>query len=465
MSQNNGKNEKTIKRPSEKSVVVEVIEYLSSIRFTVVILTTIAIVAGIGTLVGQNLPETAYIDLYGDRLYSILKLFSITDIYHSVYFNALLALFITNLTLCTLKFAPARIRDALSRDIRRRSYSHSEKIESGVPSEECVLRVKKALGRHALRPFHRVVKKRAGKKIELFSEPHPILSLGALVVHISIIVIILGGLVSSLFGFSGEMIISEGSSSNELFVRSGHIYKLDFDVALEKFTIESYSDGTPKEYRSDIRFKRGGSEVDAALTVNHPAKFDGIRFYQSDFGNSLEEAVISIYDKDGKRLFEGKAPYMVPVPIEDLGIAVILAEFFDNYENRGPAAHIIVVKGEKMTALWANTDPPELAGPAGRGKDGLLFVLKSYKLIPYSGISASYEPGLPLVWTGFILLSIGFTFPLLSMSGRFKVVIDERTGKGEKALSIEVCGSPGRIKGDFPGRFDKLVKTIEENLC
>ncbi|GEM_PF-1860455 len=462
MSRNNSKNEKSTKKPSGKTVFAEVIDYLSSLRFTVVILTTIVIVAGLGTLVGQNLSEASYIGRYGARLYSILKLFSITDIYHSIYFNALLALFVTNLTLCTFKFAPARIRGALSRDIKRRSYPHSEKIGAKVPTEECVCRTKKMLSPPTLKPFYHVVTKRDGKKIELFSEPHPILSLGALVVHVSIILIIVGGLVSSVLGFSGEMIIFEGSSSNEMFVRSGFVYRLDFDVSLEKFTLETYRDGTPKEYRSDIRLKKGGREVDAALTVNHPAKFDGIRFYQSNFGSALEDTVISIYDKGGKRVFKGKIPYMVSLPIEDLGITVTLVEFYDNYENRGPAAHIIVVEGEKMYAVWANTDPAELAGPAGRGKDGLLFVLESYDTVPYSGISVNYEPGLPLVWIGFILLSVGFTFPLISISGRYKVVID---GGDEKGPFVEVFGSPGRIKGDFQGRFAKLVKRIEENLC
>jgi hypothetical protein len=60
---------------------------------------------------------------------------------------------------------------------------------------------------------------------------------------------------------------------------------------------------------------------------------------------------------------------------------------------------------------------------------------------------------------------VGFLFPLLSFLGSFKVVMTDSGDKAEVPLTIEVFGSPGRIKGDFPNKFNKLVSEIEGNLC
>lgn len=465
MSPKNSENKKITKKASDKTVIGEVIDYLSSLRFTVIILTVIVFVAGLGTLVGQNFPEAAYIERYGEGIYRILKLFSITDIYHSIYFNALLALLIVNIILCTVKFAPMRIRGVVSKDVKKRAYPHSGKFGSRASGDDCEAVVRRALKRPAFRAFHRLAIRREVGRTELFSEPHPVLSLGALIVHVSIIFIIIGGLISSIFGLSGEMVIIEGGSSNEVFVKSGLVYKLDFEVVLEKFTLLTYEDGTPKEYRSDVKFKRNGEETAAVLTVNHPAKFDGIRFYMMNYGNVLERAVISIYGDSGEKIYRGTIRRMELVEIENKGLAFVLVNYRENFNGTGPAAHIIVVENEEKYGLWVNADPVEFTGPGDEKKGAFRFVLEGYELTPYSGISAVYEPGLFLVWAGFILLSVGFTFPLISMSGRYKVVIEDKTDREGNCTSVEIHGSPGRIKGDFSGAFNKLVSKLEDDLC
>lgn len=446
-------------------VLKEVLDYLSSLRFTVIVLTAVVIVAGVGTIVGQNLPGAVYIERYGEEVYRILRLFSVTDIYHSIYFNALLALLIVNLVFCTMKFAPARIRGVLSKEVKKRAYPHEKKLSSTTSIDKCEAVVRRALMRPALMLFHRRVIREEGGRRELISEPHPVFSLGALIVHVSIVIIIVGGLISSVFGLSGDMVIIEGGSSNEVFVRSGLVYEFDFNVLLEKFTLTTYRDGTPKEFRSDLKFVKEGVETPAVLTVNHPVKFEGIRFYLTNYGSLINRAVVSVYGESGEKIYSGTIGRMELVEIEDRGLAFVLVNYVENFNGAGPAAHIVVVEGEKKYGVWANSDPMEFKGPGGAGKGGLRFVLEGYELIPYSGISAVYEPGLFLVWTGFILLSIGFLFPLISMSGRYRVVIEEKGKSDGKHTSIKIYGSPGRIKGDFSGAFGRLVKELEDDLC
>ena len=479
MTQKNKKRKSSSEKAPEKSKkmsnkgtnssdivsVKDIINYLSSLRFFVIVLTAIALVSSIGTVIGQNLPAKAYIERYGEGLYSKLKLLSVTDIYHSSYFNALLLLLIINLILCTIKFAPMRLRQVFSKKIKKKKYPLNKRLTSKASKEVGISKIKKALLPLLLRPFQRFAIKEDGVKTELTTEPRPYLGLGALIVHVGIILLIFGGLISSLFGLSGEMTIIEGGTSNEVHIKSGFVHKLDFNITLDKFTLINYKDGTPKEYRSDITFKGKDGDAAATLTVNHPAKFEGIRFYQTNYGKLFDSAKVSGYSKTGEKIYSGTIQKMIVEEIKDKKIKFVLMGFYENFHNQGPMAHIAVLDDNKEYEVLANSDPLEFRKPLEGKEDELRFVLDDYNLMPYSGISAVSEPGLPLVWAGFILLSVGFLFPILSFLGSYKVVITGGSDKAEVPLTIEVFGSPGRIKSDFPNKFNKLVNEIEGDLC
>lgn len=58
--------------------------------------------------------------------------------------------------------------------------------------------------------------------------------------------------------------------------------QLDFSIRCEKFTVDFYDNGTPKQFRSDLSFLAGGKVLEnGSLLVNHPITFKGITFYQS----------------------------------------------------------------------------------------------------------------------------------------------------------------------------------------
>ena len=88
--------------------------------------------------------------------------------------------------------------------------------------------------------------------------------------------------------------------------------------------------------------------------------------------------------------------------------------------------------------------------------------LTDYYQVPYSGISAVRQPGLPLIWIGFILICIGFTFPLMGTGPRVKTVIKKT---GENSLSLTVSGAPGRIAVGFDDAFHTLVRNLKDTLC
>ncbi len=73
-----------------------------SIRGTVVLVTVIIIACILGSIIPQNAGEEFYLSRYGVRLYRLLQLTDIIDLYHSWWFITLLSLLSINLLICTL---------------------------------------------------------------------------------------------------------------------------------------------------------------------------------------------------------------------------------------------------------------------------------------------------------------------------------------------------------------------------
>jgi cytochrome c biogenesis protein len=437
-----------------KKISKDIVDYLSSVRLTVVILIAIATLAALGTLVGQNdLPEE-YVMRFGHTAYKILTLFSVTDIYHSSYFNALLMLLVVNITLCTLSFAPKKIAALFRGTTEEPRYPFSDRLVSGRSIEETVDGVVK----HLRRPLCRTIVISRPTETTVVSSPHPVFSLGAVIVHISILMIILGGLLSSLFGFSGDMIVIEGGTSREVIIDRKHLVMLDFSVGLDRFTFDRYDDGTPREYRSDITITDGKDRISASLSVNHPARYKGVRFYQTSFGNGMDYAEIEILDLQGRSVFTTNAYWSVPITVPDKGLTFTIVQNAPEFMDLGPAVQLLVTDAKQQYDLWAFVNYPDF--DRERGGD-FVFVLRNYHEVPYSGITAVKEPGLPLVFSGFVLICIGFLFPVITSMGSYRA----RISSDEKTATVIIEGAPGRLKVGFDVAFKRLIDKTRKGLC
>jgi cytochrome c biogenesis protein len=437
-----------------KKILKDIIDYLSSVRLTAVILIALAVVAAVGTVVGQkSLPEE-YVMRFGHTTYRILSLLSVTDIYHSVYFNALLMLLVVNITLCTLSFAPKRITALWRKPTGEPGYPFSDSWVSSRSGKEVADGVVTSMRR----PLCRTTVTGREPETIVVSAPHPVFSLGPIIVHISILMIIIGGLLSSLFGFSGDMIIIEGGRSREVVIDRKHLVMLDFSVELNRFTFERYADGSPRQYRSDITIIDGDNRADATLTVNHPARHDGIRFYQTSFGNEMDYSTITILDREGKSIFTGNAYWSIPVTVPGRDMTFTIVQNAPEFMDLGPSVQLMVTDTGKQYDLWTFVNYPDF--DRERGGD-FVFVLKNYHEVPYSGITAVKEPGLPLVFAGFILICIGFLFPIVSSIGRYRV----RISPGKESTKITVEGAPGRLKVGFDLSFKRFVEHIRKDIC
>ena len=116
-------------------------------------------------------------------------------------------------------------------------------------------------------------------------------TVGAL--HLSILLILLGALLTMLTGQHGRMKLEPNRPNSHFFIKErGEITKeaLPFSLTLDRFEIEKYDNGKPKDYVSYLKLSDGETTTDAVISMNHILKHKHYWFYQSDYddkGNSI----------------------------------------------------------------------------------------------------------------------------------------------------------------------------------
>ena len=115
------------------------------------------------------------------------------------------------------------------------------------------------------------------------------------VLHLSILFILLGALLTMLTGQHGRMKLEPNRPNSHFFIqeKGGEITKhaLPFSLTLDRFEIETYPDSKkPKDYISHLKVTDGNTITETVISMNNILKHKHYRFYQSDFdeqGNSI----------------------------------------------------------------------------------------------------------------------------------------------------------------------------------
>ena len=113
------------------------------------------------------------------------------------------------------------------------------------------------------------------------------------VLHSAILLILLGALLTMLTGQHGRMKLEPNRPNSHFFIKDkDEITKeaLPFSLTLDRFEIEKYDNGKPKDYVSYLKVCDGETTKDIVISMNNILKYKHYRFYQSDYdeqGNSI----------------------------------------------------------------------------------------------------------------------------------------------------------------------------------
>lgn len=447
---------------TQRSFAQSVWDFFCSLKLTIFLLISLALTSIIGTVLpqGQLPPEyVAQISPAKLQIYSKLGFF---DMYHSWWFITLLYVFSLNLTCCSIKRLP-HVFKFISEPMLVLGESQRS---SFALKQEVTFTGAVTAGRDALQEFlgkelaTAVVTEQNGE-YHLFAQKNPWCRLGVYVVHVSILVIFVGAIIGSLFGYKGFVSIVEGSGISTVETRTGQQLPLGFEVRCEKFNVDFYPSGAPKEFRSTLTILENGQPVpgykDVKVIVNDPLSYKGITFYQSSYGQASEgsQHFLTATPRSGgtpQRLALREGEMVV---LKD-GSTLKLLEAAQEVQQfipgmSGAAARVeLTVKGKTPQVFIVFKNYPDVN--AQRGDDTVLGY-EGTNARMYTGLQVAKDPGVWVVWLGCTLMVVGLYIAFFLSHKRVWIVVT----KGHARM----YGNSSKNQAAFSMQFEELANKLK----
>ena len=309
----------------------------SSINLTIVLLLLIVLLSIAGSLIPQQEAAREFARNIPPGWSSALQKMQFFDLYHSIWFLFLLGLLSLNLIVCSLnrfQVTWQRFRAKAFPD----SFTSLENLSPALTilTEERHDTTIQKLEDMLKKKYRKVEKRETAQGDFLYGEKGRFSHFGVYVIHLGILIIIGGAVIGYLFGFDAYVQVAEGDAVDTIELKGDRgAKKLNFTLRCDRFSVDFYEDGAPKEYRSDLTFLKNDSiAYQGSLLVNHPITFEGLRFYQASYGTvpdgHAQVQVLQIFSLDhmDRRYYTGlQVVYDPGLPIVASGAFLMFAGF------------------------------------------------------------------------------------------------------------------------------------------
>jgi len=364
----------------------------------------------------------------------MISLLGLDDAYHAPWFIALIALFALSLILCSL---------------RRLTLFAKEKKTIILPEEDRLLK----MDLHSYIPekdFSETLGLLARRyRLALRDERGAVLERGRLsrygvfIIHASIIMILAGSFIGLLFGYRGLVTLKVGETKDRLTLRgkSPAEVPLGFALTCKDFKVNFYPTGEPKDFVSSVEIVENGKIVAGKeIRVNEPLSYKGIRFYQSHYGSTP----VFFFNVGGERvvLAEREA-------FRKNSLLLMVARYERKVHDFGPGVLVAYLDGNEPKATWFLKNVDRLRE---QNLQGIKVNLNDIQERPYTGLEVSRDPGVFVVWTGFVFILFGLYVNFFVRHRRIYLL---KTAGGPL-----VAGTALKNKGNFDKEFKKLLEEI-----
>lgn len=440
--------------------------FFSSVKLAIILLIIITIASTLGTLIPQQRSPQEYLARYG-QLANLFQRLQLTKLYQSSWFITLLFLFAINIITCTLTRLSPKLRRVFRPTIERESKKIlSLKIKDNFRKSWNLGRTKEEIKKR-LSSFHYRIKEQNEKnKVYITARKRILGSFGSDVVHLGLLVILTGGIISGLGGLKKNLTLSEG----QILPVPG----AGFRIKLDKFETEFYPTGSVRDWKSTLTvIEDGKPSLTRTVEVNHPLSYKGYMFYQSSYGWDWENPVLEIWvkkrnDSSFLKKFESKIGEKVLIPDENIHVSVVnlIPDFVINEKNEittrslqpnNPAAFIQGWQEDKQIfSGWIFAQFPDFERIHSTKKTDLHFELKNFKTSQFSVLQAAKDPGVIFIWIGSAFLMAGLILAFYWPSREIKLILEESNGKTD----IITGGLATKSREAFRSEFEKMMSII-----
>lgn len=313
----------------ERGVAVRLLRLLSSMPVAVSLLCLVAVASMIGTILVQNREEDFYIANLGPTWYKVFNALDFFDMYSSWWFLTIMTLLVLSVSASLLRHGPRfwHMSKPLQ-TMRPWPVKNDGAFTIRSPLVNDPLATEKLLRRLGFSEFRQ--RDELGSTL-LLARQGRFSKYGFFLVHGGVVLICIGGLITSQLGFRGVMNLPEHESDNKVYVSNGNTYRtlqLPFQVRNDDFEIAFYKTGMPRDYSSQLVLHKDGKEILAKrITVNDPLRYQGITFYQASFGDAGSGVEFTIRDLSSKGFPEQKVKTEVNKELEDgMGLKLTIKE-------------------------------------------------------------------------------------------------------------------------------------------
>jgi cytochrome c biogenesis protein len=431
--------------------------FFASVKLALVTLFVLAVASIIGTIVPQKEEAARYIELYGENIAKFFQLLDIQDMYNSWWFTSMLVLFSLNLIVCTIERLP-HIWKVVTLDNlattsadRLGKMAMNRKFMTQVTSEQAqqgVLQLMQGAGW----PLSQADKD--GGTL-FFSQKGAYTRLGVIVVHISILVIFVGALIGSFYGYKASVLIPEGGSTPQVYQSNDEHtpIPLGFSVRCDDFQLTYYDTGMPKEYRSELAIVKDDKEVHhKSIVVNDPMQYAGLTFYQSSYQPVEGQFSVEITNEATK----AEQKFIITPRQESKWLSENVT--FGIVDLSGPD----MMKRYQYKVWFSDgkADPAEFwineGGTAKIKRPETTYVFTAKPRFA-TGLQVVKDPGVWTVYTGCIMMVLGLII-IFFMSHRRIWVFVSNDGK---KTTIQVSGMSNKNKigfeRDLEGIYEKFA--------
>jgi cytochrome c biogenesis protein len=445
------------------------LEFFNSVKLAIFLLFIITITSILGTFIPQNRSLDEYVARWG-QLGNLFNRLQLTKLYQSSWFIALLCLFALNIIVCTLTRLAPKLRKAFQPKLEIEAKEIAvlkikEKFKKNIGLDTAKKELKKEL-----RSMHYRLKEVERENRTFILARKRIMGLfGADIVHIGILIILAGGIISGTGGIRKNLTFSEGKVLD--------IPEAEFKLRLDKFETEFYPNGSVRDWKSTLTVIENEMPIlRKVIEVNHPLTYKGFVFYQSSYGWNWTNTSVGIWvrkrkDPSSLRKIEMKVGQRVRLEGENIHVSVMhfIPDFIINERNEvtsrslqpnNPAAFIEGWEGaEKIMSGWIFSKFPDFARIHSEKETDLSFELKNFKADQLSVIQAAKDSGVNFIWVGCTFLMIGLALAFYWPTREIKVILEESQGKTE----VIAGGIASKSREALQSEFEKIMTSLRRS--
>nr|YP_011006211.1 Cytochrome c biogenesis protein [Dictyotopsis propagulifera]WAM63215.1 Cytochrome c biogenesis protein [Dictyotopsis propagulifera] len=407
--------------------------YFANLRLAIVLLLLIAVSSSLGSFVEQNKETQFYQEeynflLFGIPFWKILLFFKLDNIYNCWWFLSLLIFLGISLLSCTY------LQQLPTLKFSRRYYFYKQINQYNTLFIKLISnKVFKSKLTYSLFRKHYSL---FFQKNCIYAYKGLISKLGPIIVHLSLICILLGSTLGAVQGFTSQEVIAK----TEIFHMQNIIKTgLFSNVPQQSFRINDFwsthlFNGNIKQFYSDISVLNSDAfELKRkTISVNNPLLFNDLTFYQTDWGilgfrlhlkkganltTTIQIPVLKV-KSNKEKIWISALPFLSAkkdnfiLSIKDIRGQLSL------FNNQGQFLQIINI-GEPY---YLNK----------------LLILNFIDVLPCTGIQIKLDPGLKIIYFGFLFLIISSLISYFSFSEFWLLITSRKTIAGAKTNRSKV---------------------------